>query len=88
MERPLHFDGRVWAERPLPDEDDVIYDLYAPSKTEVYAVGRRGLAVRWDGSRWRRSPTGTIDDLLTLVGAPEGPAWAGGAHGKMLRFGK
>jgi hypothetical protein len=85
---PRHFDGTSWTQTPIPDEAAVGYDLYARSKTEAWLVGKRGLALKWDGKSWSQLFSGTRSDLYAVSGAAEGPVWAGGIPGVLLRYPK
>lgn len=54
----FHYDGRRWAEVPVPGEALFLWHVCAASPTEAVAVGSVGHALRWDGRAWRRSTTG------------------------------
>lgn len=84
---PVHFDGKTWAETPLPDPDALIYDLYARSPTEAYAVGKNSVAFKWDGVKWAPLYAGNRVDLFGVSGGATGPVWAVGARrGELLRY--
>ncbi|MBL8949876.1 MAG: hypothetical protein JNK82_03805 [Myxococcaceae bacterium] len=85
---PRHWDGKTWSETPVPPKSGDLYDLYARSKTEAYAVGKRGVALKWDGKAWSELYAGRFD-LFTVTGAATGPVWASGLHkGVVLRYPK
>lgn len=69
----LHFDGRSWTQVKLP-VDVPMYDVYAASRTEAWACGKDGVMLRYDGSAWKQSATGTKKGLgalyLPLGGKP------------------
>jgi hypothetical protein len=85
---PMHFDGKTWTQTKLPLDGAVTYDLFPRGPNEAYAVGKNGLAMKWDGKAWSEIASGTRDDLFCVIGGAAGPVWAGGAIGRMLRFPK
>ncbi len=87
LDPPRHFDGTSWQVTTVPQPMGQIYDLYARSKTEAYAVGARSLALKWDGKTWSQLWCGNHGDLYAVMGAATGPVWAGGGHvGVALRY--
>ncbi|MFC7184741.1 hypothetical protein ACFQMG_34850, partial [Kitasatospora paranensis] len=89
----LHFDGRAWREVPLPAEPAgraAHPFALAADAAGLWAVGAsaadrtaqpRPLALRWDGTAWRRAPLpGPGGDAVLLAAAPDraGGLWAGG----------
>ena len=79
----FHWDGFHWTETPVPDGVLFLNRVFAVSRTEAWAVGSGGDAVRWDGSAWRRSLTGVerapgLPSLSALFAVPGGAAWTGG----------
>lgn len=53
------------------------------SASEAVAVGRGGVIVRWDGSRWTREASPTEEDLYGICATPEGEWVAVGGNLKV-----
>jgi len=64
------FNGKKWLAMESPGE---IYGVHGLAPDMVYAVGRRGLIARWDGTRWRkdRSPTQAVLSDVHVAGKDE-----------------
>jgi len=89
-----HWTGSAWATVPSPDPaDDPIYganelfDVRAFAPDDVWAVGwywtpigSAPLVVRWDGHRWKESPTPEDEyrQLVALDGTSSSDIWAVG----------
>ncbi len=67
-----------------PDVD--ILAIHGSSRTNVWAVGRDGFAMRFDGVRWRLHPTGTTRRLEAVWTSGSSDAWAVGEGGTVLHF--
>ena len=79
----LHYDGTSWSPMTLPPGDDVLYDIWGSSPSDVYAVGDAGLILHYDGKSWTASRHGA-DFLLSVAGLNAGDAWAVGGSGRVL----
>ncbi|HEU4559086.1 MAG TPA: hypothetical protein VFS20_14595 [Longimicrobium sp.] len=68
------------------------HDLYAVSGSgpnNVWAVGEEGMALQWDGTRWKQwsSPyTGTTATFRAVAVMPDGTVYVAGDGGVMLQF--
>ena len=59
----LRWNGATWAPCAWPGE---VYAMHGASRTQTYAVGRRGLVARWDGGAWRVMEPAHTGDLLAV----------------------
>jgi hypothetical protein len=89
-----HFTGSAWSVVPSPNPSDdpiyganQLYDVRAFTPNDVWAVGWQWtpigsapLIVRWDGRRWRVSPTPDDEyrQLVALDGTSSSDIWAVG----------
>jgi hypothetical protein len=60
--------------------------VWGTSPTDMWAVGRRGTALHYDGTAVRSSPTGITTDLNDVWGSGPADVWAVGAQGVAIRF--
>lgn len=60
--------------------------VWGSSAEDVFAVGARGVIVRFDGSRWRRQRSGTSRHLASVWAASPSFAVAVGLDGTILHF--
>ena len=79
-----HYDGRLWSQSPLPEGTPLLWDVYAASRTEAYAVGGHGWTVVWNGSSWRASAAGVQGELRAVYSPGGGVAFAGGDIGPVV----
>ena len=83
-------DEGAWCRvHPLPSARD-LRSAWALASSDVWAVGDLGTAIRWDGSDWRDTCTGTRRDLRgvwgrSLPGSP-GELWAVGDGGTAVTW--
>lgn len=63
-------------ENPKGEGTDLLA-LRAFSPSDVWAVGRDGVALHFDGFNWNRVPTGTYATLGSIWGAAPNDVWAG-----------
>lgn len=76
----------MWTSGPLPTTSGgPVHGLHAAGDDSVWAVGRRGLALRWDGAAWAELPRLTDRSLRGAVSMPEGLLVYGG-RGTLLSF--
>ncbi|GLF99240.1 hypothetical protein [Streptomyces yaizuensis] len=112
-DRPLlqHWNGTKWRQADLPDLGEgpgggfEVNGVSAGGRRDVWAVGgistakeTKPLALRFDGSRWKKAALPPVGDapawLEAVVTAPDGTAWAvgqtrppgGGRFGFVLRY--
>jgi hypothetical protein len=64
-----------------------LYSVYALSPSEVWAVGKGGLILQWNGSVWKQVSSNVTADLYSVWGADESNVWAVGVGGTILRYG-
>jgi len=77
-----YFDGSSWTEvdvtgalsGPLP----ILFKVWGRSARELYAVGRLGVVLRYDGSAWSRVEAETTRTLFTVHGNNDRVVAAGG----------
>jgi hypothetical protein len=81
----LHFDGERW-ERAALDAPDSIFDIWASSESDVWAVGSSGLAYHFDGTAWTKVETDTTEYLHSVFGTGEGDVWMAGNAGTLRHF--
>lgn len=70
----LHFTGGAWERVAIPEVDRgfrALFKVFGLGPGQVYAVGARGVALRYDGAGWAQIPTGTGEDLISLWGNSE-----------------
>jgi hypothetical protein len=71
--------GVCWRS-PLPQGNDLAA-VWGASSTEVWAVGRSGTILRWDGAGWRGTTALAAADLHGVHGSGPADVWAVGNHG-------
>jgi hypothetical protein len=81
-------------ENPLP-QGDAVFDAFALSASDVWAVGGRGLAMHWNGTTWTITRTGTTANVHRVWGSRSNDVWAttiqtdrggGNATGQLLHW--
>lgn len=78
--------GREWTVVP-PVTDVDLHCVWGRDSRNVWAVGKKGTVLYFDGSSWQKMESGTSEDLFAVVGTHEGTCvWAVGDHGTILRF--
>jgi hypothetical protein len=63
-----------------------LWGIWANSASDVWAVGRNGLVMRFDGAAWRSIPSGTTTYLRTVWGTGPSNMFVGGDNGVILRW--
>jgi hypothetical protein len=67
-----HFDGAEWSPEDLsaaaPEGLPTLYKVWGRSATDVYAVGRRGTALHFDGESWSTVRSDTTSPFFTVHG--------------------
>ncbi len=76
-----HFDGAAWLPSKLPPDTPLLWGVHGAGRSEAYAVGNDGVALVFDGTGWRSSPTGMRGILKKVWAAPGGHAFAVGLIG-------
>lgn len=74
-----------WSVMATPGEQQLM-GVWGRTSTEAYAVGWDGVALRYDGTAWRRETTTATAPLTEVSGSPEpgGPVLAVGWQGTLL----
>lgn len=72
-------------EAPLPFGYD-LNAVFAVSATDVWAVGNVGIILRYDGKTWKRSASGTTEDLLGVWARSANEVYVAAGNGGLLRF--
>lgn len=72
------WDGASWSPMDVPDGTNLLVWSYGFGPDDVYAVGRGGSALHWDGSTWTRLDTGTTQDLWGVFGFATDDLWVVG----------
>lgn len=79
------FIKRNWAEEsfipPAP-----LSSVWGSSDSDVWAVGKAGTAVHWNGASWNVASTATTADLMGVRGLGPGDVWAVGTGGTILHW--
>lgn len=70
-------------ENPLPQPRD-LSAVWGASASEIWAVGARGVALRWNGSTWNQVTTGTTQRLRGAWGRSASQVWLVGDAGTIL----
>jgi len=71
----------------LPGIEDVgLNGLYARSASEVWVVGSKGFAARFDGAAWHRVATGTTAAIFGVAGSSDGTVWGASSGHAFLKL--
>lgn len=86
-----HFDGVVWSvvdlSQVLPSGVPTLYKVWGRSADDVYAVGRNGTILHFDGESWEKVPSTSRRPLFTVHGGEEIVVASGGfADGVLLEL--
>ncbi|MBN2492963.1 MAG: hypothetical protein JXR96_00125 [Deltaproteobacteria bacterium] len=71
--------GWCW-QNPLPSGDD-LRSAWAASSDDVWAVGHRGMVLRWDGTDWSRVDMEVTHRFRSVWGFSSDDVWVGGEGG-------
>lgn len=77
--------GKVCWESPLPLEVN-LNAIWGFSSDNLWAVGDSGQILRWNGTAWALSPSGTTRNLNSIWGSSPTDLWAVGELGTILHF--
>lgn len=78
------FDGSDWSDEPLFPPWKPLWEVWAVTPTEVFAVGVDGTILRHDGTEWAQEPSGTTKNLLGVWGMCRSDVFAVGEDGTIL----
>ncbi|MCB9566493.1 MAG: hypothetical protein H6710_04645 [Myxococcales bacterium] len=86
-----HFDGAAWTEVAIPTLDrpsEALFKVWGTSRDHVFAVGRAGVILHYDGDTWAQQPSGVTKDLISLwgTGPDEIVAVGGRSNGVVARW--
>ena len=81
----LRFDGTVLHADSTGASHD-LFDVWAASSTDAYAVGEAGCILRWDGISWAPMTSGVATRLRTVSAWSSSDIVAGGDDGVLLRY--
>ncbi len=82
----FRYTAASWTSYPLAPLG-VVRGLWCDTANDVWAVGEGAQAARWDGARWTLSIM-PRPGLASVWRAPSGDAWAVGARGAIVRYGR
>jgi hypothetical protein len=84
----LHYDGLDWTHMVSSDDTDlpVLRAVWGSASDNVFAVGRSGTIVRFDGAQWSAMDTGTSANLQGVWGSAADNVYAVGGGGTLLHF--
>jgi len=78
-----HFDGANWTAVDVTSISangiPILYKVWGRSASEVYAVGRLGYVLRFDGTNWTKPTSGTTRTIFTVHGNSSLTVGTGGA---------
>ncbi|MCX6854604.1 MAG: cadherin domain-containing protein, partial [Verrucomicrobia bacterium] len=80
------YNGTSWTADTSMGTVAGLNDVWGTSASDVWAVGGGGLILRWNGTTWSTSPSGTTQDLLSIWGSSATDVYATSAEGGIFRF--
>lgn len=84
----LEWNGTAWRQIALPPLDrDIraLFKVWGTSADQVFAVGEKGVIVRYDGAEWKQTIAGTPRDFVSLWGtSPDDIVAVGGRQNGMV----
>ena len=82
------FDGTAWTAQDLssvnPEGTPTLFKVWGRSANEVYAVGGRGVILRFDGKSWTQLASPTTRSLFTVHGNDTQVVACGGAQSGVI----
>ena len=73
-------------ERPVRTHQEGLYGIWGSSDSNVFAAGRSGTILHYDGVSWTPMTTGMTADLYGAWGSSATEVFAAGARGTILRY--
>ena len=70
----------------VPVSKPVVYKFWGNAANNVWAVGKAGLTMNWDGMNWRRFGNPTTGDLWAVWGTGANDVWAVGDSATILHW--
>lgn len=80
----LHFNGRAW--RTVASAPAALQSVWGSSGSDVYAVGRQGTILHYDGSTWSALSTGRYEWLQGIWGSSSQDVFVAGAQDSILHY--
>lgn len=74
-----------WTVMPSPTKES-LSGVWGSSAADVFAVGKGGTILRYDGTSWTAMSSGTAEDLHAVMGTGPKNVFAVGANGTVLRY--
>ena len=82
----LHWDGGAWEIRDDLGTAETLTGVWGSATSDVFVVGHKGLAWRYNGSAWSGLGTGTSENLYDVGRGPGGATYICGARGVVKRL--
>lgn len=79
-----HFDGRVW--RKVASTPAALQSVWGTSESDVFAVGREGTILHYDGSSWSALSTGRQEWLEGIWGSSPQDVFVAGGRDSILHY--
>ena len=79
-----HSSDWVW-QNPLP-QGNTFHGIWGSSPSNVFAVGKVGTILHYNGSTWSPIPTGTTKTLTGVWGSSASNVFVVGGNGKILHY--
>jgi hypothetical protein len=86
----VHWDGSTFCRTDLdtlikegdPRYLEEFWEIWGSSERDIWATGKQGMALHWDGQAWKLVETGTQADLVWVIGSRPDNVFAvgGGVH--------
>lgn len=70
----------------FPAEAPNLFDIWGTGIDNLWVCGEKGAVWQYDGARWIEHHTGATEDLRSISGEPDGPIYAVGARGTIVRY--
>ena len=80
----LRFDGKSFSKEQSPVNH--LMQIWASSKTDVFAVGGYGNVIHYDGDSWKKMDSGTTAHLKSVWGSGPNNVYAVGDSGVIIHY--